>query len=475
MIHDACICNEIVSARNRVLGDVVRPTDDGIRLVQKEINIMAKRCGHLEPWTYEQVLDTFKGKKRLRYEQAFESLKIEPLFRKDAYIKAFVKAEKINPSAKENPDPRMIQARSFRYNLTIAKYLRPVEKYIYTLKSKSGLREVAKGLNQKERASLLIEKFSRFRRPVCYSLDCSRFDKHVSAQLLVVEHSFYQQLLPCYPEFDRLLKWQTHNKVTTQNGVRYNCVGGRMSGDINTALGNCLLMVAMVRAAMRKLGITNYEIVDDGDDCLVIVERDDESKLSQLESIFETFGHKLKLEGRATNVHHVEFCQCRVVLGADGYTMVRDWRKIISHACVGTKNWNDPNFVRPMLGLVGTCELALARGIPVLQAFAAALVRMSHGKIATFEHLDEGLAFRVKRECGSFDDVAQLAKTTEISDEARLVFEEAFGTPDWEQLEIEERLSRWELATTQYVDRVREIDHRWEQVCHPDDEVPEIY
>lgn len=445
-------------------------------MVSNEIRRMAKACGHLEPWTMKMVLESFKGRKKARYEEAYQSLQVDPLGRRDAYIKAFVKAEKINPFSKENPDPRMIQARSFRYNLVIAKYLRAIEHYIYNLRGKSKLREVAKGLNQRERAELLKQKFSRFERPVCYSLDASRFDKHVSKELLEIEHSFYTRVIPNSPEFDRLLKWQLHNKITTQNGVKYNCVGGRMSGDINTALGNCLLMVAMVRAALRKLGIRKYEIMDDGDDVLVIIEREDEGKLLGIVQTFESFGMKLKLEGRATNIREVEFCQSRMVLGFGGDIMVRDWRKVLSHACVGTKNWNDPNMVRPMFGLVGTCELALGCGVPVLQAFAKALIRNSGGKIAHFEHLTEaGLVYRVKAEFGSFDVAKIAAHEKEITSEARLAFEEAFGTPEWEQLEIESRLDRWVITDLQCRERVQEIDYRWHMDEHPADLIPEIY
>jgi len=476
-IHDSCACNELVGVTNRVLGKVPLPTEQGIKEIRHEMKLTARKCHPMEPWTYKQVLDTFHGHKRRIYEQAYAELQVSPLDHRDAYIKAFVKAEKMNPAAKINPDPRMIQARSPRYNLTIAKYLRPIEHYIYNLKGKSGLREVAKGLNQLERAELIKNKFAQFRNPVCFSIDASRWDKHVSYDVLQIEHDFYKRVVPNHPEFQRLLAWQLDNHIVTSNGLKYRAHGGRMSGDMNTGLGNCYLAVLMVRAAMRRLGIKKYEIVDDGDDCLVIVEEEDFSKISaELPRVFLEYGQELKVENIARDYRQVLFCQSRIVSNGIGDVMVRDWRKVMSGACCGTKRWNDPNMVRPMLGLVGTCELALCAGVPILQEFAKALIFNSHGKIANFEHLaGTGLDYRLKSEFGTVDQAKFLSKARDVTDDSRLDFEEAFGTPVWEQIEIEERLKRWTITDTTCADYASEYDHSWVDATHADNQIPEIY
>lgn len=472
-MHEGCACNELIGITNRVLGETPPPKEEAIRAMRKEIDRMSDRVRQLKPLKLSEVVETFTGAKRALYQRAYESLQVDPLTRDDARIKAFVKAEKLNPGAKVNPDPRMIQARNPRYNLVIAKYLRPIEHYIYALRGPSKLRQVAKGLNQVDRATLLKQKFARFADPVCLSLDASRFDKHVSEPVLRLEHRFYTNLMPNEPELNLLLNYQISNKCRSRNGFKYICKGGRMSGDINTALGNCLIMVAMTRTNMRRLSDQigekiGYELMDDGDDCLVVTERCHlPHVIGGLPKLFLDCGFVLKVEGVTDNMRQVDFCQSRMAIGAGGDIMVRDWRKVLSHACVGVKQWLDPKCVRGMIGLVGECELALSAGVPILQEFALALSRIAGGqKLHERNLVGTGYEYRLRMEQQRY------TSPVEITDEARLAFEEAFDTPIWEQLHVEQYLRTWDPDLT-----VREVgvelDHRWEDLTC--DSMPELY
>ncbi len=446
-VHSNCVCNEVVSAANRVLGVVPIATAEGIRALKLESIKLARGIGHLQPWSLERVLESFTGARKRKYEQAYQSLLINPLSASDGRIQAFVKAEKCDPCAKINPDPRMIQARSPRYNLSIAKYLRPTEHAIYNLIGVDNKREVAKGMNQSQRANAIIEKFSLFKSCVCFSVDCSRWDKHVGRGVLNIEHNFYRALVGQHPEFDMMLASQLCNRCRTSGGVRYVVEGGRMSGDINTALGNCLLMVLMVRSAMRQLGINVYSILDDGDDCLIFVEEANFSTVSNgLAKIFLGFGQEIKIENIAREISDVVFCQAKIVHNGEQWTMVRNWRKVLSQACCGTKHWNNPDEVRPMFGLVGACELALCAGVPVLQSFALALIRMSRGKIASRINTDAGLIARLRAEYGAgWEDAIQTSSARQVTALARSTFELSFGIPEWEQDAIEDILRKWDL------------------------------
>lgn len=462
-VHSSCVCNEIVSACNRVLGEVPIPTAQGLKELRSISRYLSNRCGHKNPLTLEETVDTFSGVRHKRYVEAYESLQRVPFSSGDARIQSFVKAEKFDPLTKENPDPRMIQARSPRYNLCIAQYLRPIEHCIYNLAGRGGIRMVAKGLNQEQRASLIIEKFARFKNPVCFSIDCSRWDKHVSKPVLLVEHDFYRRLIPNHPQFDQLLDLQVKNKCRTSGGVKYVVDGGRMSGDINTALGNCLLMVIMALAAMRAAKVVAFEILDDGDDCLIVVEESDFERVKTLlPEKFRSYGQELKIENIAREPCDVVFCQARIVWNGVCNIMVRDWRKVLSNACVGTRHWNDPKMVRPMLGLVGTCELALCAGVPILQSFALALIRNANGEQASMLHLDAGIAYRLKAEAGV--DVEAFVATHRariITDRARLSFERTFDVPCWQQLAIEEILDKWTVDSNIADDLPMEWDHTW--------------
>jgi len=287
LIAQSCLENEVRGVLGRVLSLVPKPTWGAVANLRKEADVLVRRLRklagvrHLSPWQRGQVYEKYGGSRRKRYAQAEESfVRGESLRKRDAEISAFVKAEKFWGAFK---DPRIIQFRTVRYNLELGTFLKPVEKLLYRLsgcKSMGGLAcmvglpWVVKGLDSIGRAKVLQGKIGQFRHPVIVSLDASRFDKHVSEKVLEVEHGIYLALFGNDPLLRRLLQWQIVNKGRTMHGLKYSCRGKRMSGDMNTALGNCLVSLLLVLAVFRELGISKFQIHDDGDDCLIIVESD---------------------------------------------------------------------------------------------------------------------------------------------------------------------------------------------------------
>lgn len=428
----------------------------------------------IEPLTEEQFLATYAGPKRSRYERAFRSLEQWPLERRDGYVSAFVKAEKMDPGAKKNPDPRMIQCRNARYNVVVGRYMKVIEKKLYDLTSPLGTRLVAKGLNSRDRGEMLASKLEAFNRPVIYSIDGSRWDKHIDHRVLDVEHSFYKHLVHD-PEFARALSWQRTNKTRTSGGVRYVSRGKRMSGDMNTALGNCLLMCLMVRDAMRRLGLNKWDCFDDGDDCLIIVESSEEWRLRGLSGVFLDYGQEIKLENRSTAIEGVVFCQSRPIRVGGKWRFVRDWRKCLSSDTSGVKHWGDGNMVAPaMMTTIGTANLAMYAGVPILQAHALACIRNGNGKMRTdLVELHECVQ-RYKTELGP-DWQNRLPVAQRVDPEARETFERAFGVSPDEQLAIEAILDSWKIDDyTPVVYQHPEWDSQWVDNTHLDNLAPEI-
>lgn len=456
--HTSCICNDIISCVNRVIGEVPLPTVAGLRMIKNERLHIQRKLGMFVPLTLEESLETFKGTKRKIYDRAYSSLLVEPLGPKDGRIKAFVKAEKFDPTDKENPDPRMIQARDPRYNLHLARYLRPIEHAIYGYRI-DGVRSVAKCLNPQQRAELLKEKWDMFDDPVCFSLDCSRWDKHISLDVLNEEHAFYEACYPGDLQLQVLLRMQKKNECMTSNGLKYTVVGGRMSGDMNTALGNVFLMVVMIVAAMRNLAVKRYQIMNDGDDCLVLVERSELERLrSNLPKIFLEFGQELKLENITDDIQQVVFCQSKYTFNGDEWVMARNWKKVLSQSCCGTKHWNDPALVPGMFGLIGDCEVAQHRGIPILQVFGERLQQLSGGARSRLLHLDSSYQYRI----GSWK-LDLKVKPKEITWESRFQFELTWGVSVAEQLEIERIIKGWTPGIV-CRDVPSEMCHPWQQI-----------
>nr|DAG89297.1 MAG TPA: RNA-dependent RNA polymerase [Riboviria sp.] len=430
VVHDQCDHNQYISLRNRVQMECppVQPVELG--LLRSCARDMAPGIGRVDPCGGEW-LDNYPGRKRRLYRRAQRELAVKPLHRKDRTVKAFIKAEKMPDEPK---DPRMIQARGPRFNLVFGDYTRALEKHLYKLNGKRlpqwlpRGRVLAKGLNLRDRARLIHQKFERF--GVCHSLDLSRFDAHVSQELLGVCHLFYLRCFRNDRLLRRLLSWQLVNNCYS-SCWHYNSIGGRMSGDMDTALGNCFLMLAIVSVAMRLLGLTptEWDCFVDGDDTLLFTRAD----VSRLPGIFRAMGQELKIEQTATTYHGIQHCCTRPVLTVRGRIMVADPRRVVARTLVGCQHWQDRRFWKPYLGLLGLCNLALHSGVPVLQAYALMLQRWSGGMMPRKLGVAD-VNFKALIELRSFAPVE-----TPITPDARASFAEAWGMePDeqrfWERL-----------------------------------------
>lgn len=478
--HANCVCNQMVAIANRVIGVVPIPTTNGLSDLRSEVKRMyAGLPTHLVPWTMTQVVDSFKDSRRGVYERARLSLLDRPFCKADTRINAFVKAELADAAAKVCPDPRIISARSVRYNLLLAQYLRPLERKIINMRSKRGLRIFAKGQNSVERAEEIRRKFECFDNPVCFSIDASRWDKHMDLKVLEIEHSIYKRAFPGDPFLQQLLDNQLINRCATRDGVRYVCRGRRMSGDMNTGLGNCIVMSAMVTKIMRKLGVP-FEIYDDGDDCLLIFSREHQELVREnLARMFLEFGQEVKLENEAFEPTDVVFCQSKMVKTMTGWRMVRNWRKVLSHGTSGTKHWNNLKLIRGMMNAVGSCELALNRGVPIIQSYALALRRIGDGERLKRIDVNSGLMMRCRHELGveshEFDTHVYKTTALPVTSEARLTFENAFGVPIWEQLAIERKLAIWSPDLSSYLTGTNCVDAQWRCVREVDNFENEMY
>lgn len=416
-IHNNCVQNELVALRNRVLFAVPDVDPQALRRLKPIARAIAD-------WIPREQLDEdwwqrYSGAKRRRYREASESLQYRPLSRRDARIAAFVKPEKVF----EIKDPRLIQARSPRYNIKLGNYLKPIEHHLYRLKGSRRLRRIlppgrviAKGLNMKQRATLITEKWHRFAQPAACVLDASRFDAHVQ-EILRIEHLVYRRYWKS-PELDQLLEYQIRNRGRTAGGIKYRCMYGRMSGDMNTALGNCLISVIMAAAYMKTKKI-DWDFVCDGDDAIIFVDRRNLSLLDDLEAIYAQWGFVMK-RFDVTRIEDLRFCQAFICESAVGPKMVQVPERTLSRALVGIRHWNEPKFRRKYLSLIGYCELALNAGIPVLQEFA--LMAMQWGDGFPTKWLMSGHAVKALRE-----EATHRVQPLPITPEARVCFEQATG------------------------------------------------
>lgn len=388
---------------------------------------IVRNVGAFAPVDLDTFVSMYKGPKQRTYALAVESLLVKSVDVRDAKAKAFVKREKCNV----NKAPRVIQPRDPRYGASLGCYIKPVEKVIYNAMARlvDGDRIVSKGLNLDGVGQLIAGKWNKFRDPVAVGLDATKFDMHCSQAILKWEHSVYNAIFND-PHLAKLLSWQLVNRgvgFAPDGKVKYQVDGRRLSGDMNTSLGNCLIMCCIVIQYCRSKQI-KYDLVNNGDDCVVFMDRKDLSAFqSTLVEWFYSFGFRIVCEEPVYVLEHIEFCQMHPVIIDDEYRMVRNPRVAIEKDsfCVTTLQ-HGREFGNWAAGVAAGGKVGCAQ-VPVMQAFYGFLGGNYKTDRVLFE--DSGMA-RLQR--------GMTITSTEVSEETRYSFFLAFGiTPD-AQVELEE-------------------------------------
>jgi hypothetical protein len=414
------------------------PTPQPIRGIFARLNKYRKEIvhhvGRKGPISYEKFLAYYTGPKLVTYSKAVDSLCLIAVNKSDARLKTFVKAEKLNLTLKPDPCPRVIQPRDPRYNVEMGRYLKHIEHPIYHAIDKIwGGKTIFKGMSVEAMGHEIHKKMRQFPRPCAIGFDASRFDQHVSVEALKFEHSIYKKIHG-YPELLSLLcEWQIHNEGTafaSDGFFRYSVDGCRMSGDMNTSLGNCIIAALISKDLIDRLGIS-ATLVNNGDDNVLICSVDDAEVVENtLYSHFLDYGFEVVAEPPKYITEQVEFCQMQPVFDGTQYIMVRNPTVSMSKDSHSITPFYTAGSMRKWIRAVGECGLSLTGGIPIKQEFYKCLIRNgeSKGKIHTSKEFASG-----------FYQLSKLSSREErpVSAATRYSFYLAFGyTPD-EQEAIE--------------------------------------
>lgn len=437
-VHNQSLVNVLRGLTERVFkvakgGKLVDPPRPSAGVFDRLCDFRRRLLGKLgscRPWTMEQFIMSYKGAKQLVVRRAAESLSSRPIGNNDAKLKTFVKAEKLNLSSKADPAPRVIQPRDPRYNCVVGPYLKAHEHNVYrAIADIWGGPTVMKGLNAVDQAKSIKQMWDSVPHPCAIGLDASRFDQHVSAGALEWEHSVYNAMFSS-KELAKALSQQINNHGVAycpDGKVKYKVRGCRMSGDMNTSLGNCLLMCAMVYALCQELGVP-ARLANNGDDCVLIVSRRHEKMVrNAVNSWFLAFGFTMKVEDTVYEFERIEFCQTRPVYADGRYVMCRNPFICMDKDLLCLHPESTP--YDQWIGAVGQAGLALSQGVPILQPFYQKLSNI--GKVGDLKdgsgmsYLAKGLESRVRP----------------ITMEARVSFYKAYGIPPWEQRAVEEQIS----------------------------------
>jgi hypothetical protein len=209
---------------------------------------------------------------------------------------------------------------------------------------------------------------------VVFEVDGRAFEAHVGPGALIEEHSVYKAAYPRDKGLRALLDAQMTLHGRLPCGAKFRREGGRASGDFNTGMGNTMVMVAAVVSCLYDESV--YDVLADGDNALLFLPPAAVSRVvERLPSrALLACGLELSLESPVSVLEHVRFGQSAPVQLSGGWTMVRDYLKVVSGATSSHRWLREPSFRREYLTGVGLCELSLAKGVPVLQAYCLALL-----------------------------------------------------------------------------------------------------
>lgn len=403
-----------------------------------------------------EVVDLYTGPKRQLYMQAYHSLLEKALSKRDSVLSPFPKFEKQDLGKA----PRIIQPRTPRYNLRLGRYLKGNEKLFYEGINKAWGRRtpatVIKGFDMYTAADILRQKWEVFSDPVAVSIDAVKYDMHVTAPALKYEHSYYTNSFDhATPrqrsELSQLLSWQVNQKGVAycdDGRVKFSVVATRASGDMNTSLGNCLLMCSLVFAYCKHVSV-DAELGNNGDDCVVIMERADSARfIDNLATWFGNVGFRMGVDGITDCFERLEFCQSQPVWDGARWRMLRNPLTCMIKDPICLAPVHTPKGLNRWRNAVGMCGLACASGMPVMQSFYRCIAKNT--TTASKKYINS--VFRntaMQERIGNNMGVVKY-----IADEARVSFYEAFGVTVDMQLAYECYYDNLELTDDENHDSI---------------------
>lgn len=420
-----------------------------IRDIAQTFKALGRSIGTTAPISLMQVVNLYEGPKRARYLKAMQ--KVERLGYKccNPKVKMFVKQEALVARRdKPNPSCRAIQYRSYEYSLVLATYLKPIEHKLYKTSNVKGfgkLQFMAKNMNSRQRAKLIVEKFNLIKGCAVLELDAHRFDAHCSKEILQLEHSVYLAANND-PAFRKLLRAQLDNKgrsMDENNPAKYKVIGTRMSGDMNTSGGNCVIMSCLLSYFGRCHFKHPYELLVDGDDSLLFVDPKDQVPTAQeIYDFFLPLGFRIGVDGVRDRLEDIRFCKGAVVRLNNEYTMVRDIFLSVQKTLVSPK-YLDRAISPKLLKTRALGELSLVVGCPIMDVYYRRLIQIADEQMSRRGRKDGGvlnasvLGYRFIDE---FERVPIKIRTAPISDDNRRQISRVFGISPEQQVVLEAQL-----------------------------------
>lgn len=422
--------------------------------VDKIVEYVHKLLQTTEPMRLsdDQFIEETPAAKRKLYKQVIDDLKGDMCDHKDSFIGLFLKCEKTNDQ--KDWVARLISPRHPRFNKCLGQFTKKVEKVLYTaIDMFWGRPSVMKGYNARDTAKHITDCWNTFVDPIAIGLDMSRFDQHIGKSALKFEHSFYLKIFKEnrkeYGDLRTLLNKQLRNQYYARStdgfDLKFRTAGTRCSGDMNTALGNVLIMCALLAHLKKTTNSKTMKIIDNGDDCVIMIER---FELPLFNEDFITqemlkFGFTVKVEPPVDTLQQVIFCQSVPIVDNTGKPcMVRSPYTALTKDTINCHLPKTLAEAKKWLGAIGDCGISLSSGIPMFTSFYNMLRRSSEGvrsKNGIYNLEQTGFAHMAK---------GMVNQGMEITEQTRYEFWLAFGIIPEVQRDVEKHYDNIRVDVT---------------------------
>lgn len=191
-------------------------------------------------------------------------------------------------------------------------------------------------------------------------------------------------------------------------------------------------MCATVHNWCTRRGIGRFRLANNGDDCMVVMERGSEKRFRLgLVDYYKTLGFTMKVEPTVDVLERIEFCQTRPILVGENYRMIRNLHQSLSKDLHSLNDLQGDGAAAQWADAVGKGGRVLNDGVPVMKEFfkqfPTSTAARHNSDLA--QSLEEANKYKFSRE-GKFLDLLP-------TPESRFSFWLAFGiTPD-EQVALE--------------------------------------
>lgn len=427
--HNGCICNQYMALRYRHQVETHPPDFNESQVEEVFSRLLRYNPIELLPWKRHAVVNSYAGSYKRKYLEAHKTYHRIGLQKFMSRVNLFCKDDSYTDAPEKAP--RAIQYRHPTFMLEMGRFTKAVEEWFYHTRDSYGTLIVGK-TDPYTIGTELVKKSAFFNDPVYLMLDASKFDTCVDVKWLKLVVRCYKTLFP--RRFHRTIDWlwgQTYiNRGRTRTGLRFKTRGTRMSGDMDTGLGNSIIMYLMLSRFLDNAGVKGSIMVN-GDDSLVVVARSNLHKLMDI-GIFKTFGFSMKFDV-AYEIQKAEFCQSRLVYTDYGPAMSLNPLRAVNKMAWTTTKYGKRH-ARQYVKTLALCGRAANWGMPILYPLAEYMARLTRTEkeigLRPYDLEWKELVMKWWRMKGE----------ATISMETRVSFEYAWGIPVSEQLEMERRL-----------------------------------